>query len=512
MSESTNIKYTENKKLSDDEIAKYDAVFKDISIRRAEAGFCSTSNISKFLNDILISDPFLTGFSIKIDWNSSALFKDLNYFYNIKDYTDTQRIVSSKLTSLCKNYQNDFDNFYKAKTISYNLVGPILGKRNRELYMEPYGAIEYLYLNDMYKVDGTKKKADDVNSALGNSKESDYQRKINELEAERKSTKALIDEYNDTLAEYQIKQGMISCRNVADAVNSLSAGDLRRAVSSATSSDYTMYKGMIDGIKESIAKAKERLTAIDSEILIYQELLSTELANIANTKASLSTGDNDKADAVLAAPNSVMNLIRFYQAMKQINDDRQFVISRIEGISELIKYTYDLDNSDSKEFTMMLREDVGLSITRMMSAYREAVYDTKYFREKVPVHLQKFNMSVFVYDCRSYMNRRSIIGRSLIDLCDNLSEYTNRKGIISENSAATFNDYVLKLLSEHISVIELFFTGCRIKDMAYGPFDSMNVTSKGEGAENSIKFTFDTIDMNPVAFKDVNSIFNFVKI
>lgn len=463
------------------------------------------SDLNKFVNDIVMTDPLLTGFSFYIDFDTSPLFKDLYLFERIDDYTDKSRIVSSKLASLCDGYNNSFGNNFMEK-IQKKLVGPILGKRERELYVEPYGAIEYLYLSDMVYVSGSKDKA--AEPQIVNSKADEYDQIIRNLNNEIKRLVALRDDTLDLVSLYQIKQAEVSISGITDTLDVLSeTRDLRAAASAVPPEQYSMYKARIESAKNEVVALDNRIEELKKELKIYTELKQQEENKAANTKSLLSGTPKMNDGQVLSSPNSVMNLIRFYQTIKNINDNRQYVITSVEGMQDIFNAAYNLSGEMKNELTLKLLEDVKMTITRMLMSYNEAVMDTKYKREKIPSNLRKFNMSLFVYDFRSFRNNRSMIGKSLIDF---MNKTTDRRANIN-GVDEDFNDYVLKLLSEHISVVEVYLTGCKIIETGFDGLHDINTTVKSEGAQCSLRLTYDTADVNPVMFADVDNLFNIIQ-
>ena len=505
-----------------DLIKKANAAFKD-SLFHPFAGFTANSTyvrndgigaltkrnrLNKFVNDIRYSDPLLMGFSLKIDFYNSPLFRTMGVFDRGDiDYSDNGAFTAAKILVEIEDSLSKFD---KLSETSFTSVGPISGVHERRVFDEMYGAIEYLYLSDSWKL--KKDKPQEDNNTGNKKNQQNIEDLIDRLRAEKTDKEKMIVTDNEKIADYEQRleeeyqnEKKKVIKNLMNAMKSKRNGE-----PSPKSSMVIYYESELDRLYDEVARYSSDIPVLESEILRLEIMRESEIRQYENTRPSINI--NPYQEPIYPAPTSCMNLIRAYKILKTYNDQKQFMFRRITGMENVIKDYYAVDKAEAIErtFSIDIMEDVKMDTIRMLTSLSEAITDTYYKRERIPTNLQKFNMSIYVYDLRSFRNALTITGRNLIEFTGN-SENNSRKPVVQESDKSQINQYLLKLASEHISVLELYFTGCRMKDFQFGGINELNSETVPNASPNhTVNFVYDTVDVNPVMFEDLNSLFGII--
>ena len=129
----------------------------------------------------------------------------------------------------------------------------------------------------------------------------------------------------------------------------------------------------------------------------------------------------------------------FYELIK----NHAYMISSIDLGDIITTYYIDENNYLNVKFNMRLNETVDMKTSRMMHGFMNAIYDTTYMREFIPLNLQKFNMTIYIHDARSFFNDTPA-GRMLL-----------------RSKASNAISAINSLAAEHTSVMAICLMGCR---------------------------------------------------
>ena len=106
-------------------------------------------------------------------------------------------------------------------------------------------------------------------------------------------------------------------------------------------------------------------------------------------------------------PNLGENIIRFKNLLRYLTFSAPWYFQSIKGLNTMWEQATDMNYGyKAKEIELEVEtlEAVDLRISNLASLYRNAVYDMKYMRERVPDNMRWFKMSIWVAEFRNLRN------------------------------------------------------------------------------------------------------------
>lgn len=146
----------------------------------------------------------------------------------------------------------------------------------------------------------------------------------------------------------------------------------------------------------------------DTPIAAKEDLTSETL--LENSPLFSQSGFNSATSFLLSRgyPDQAHGLTQFSQILKYLTFQAPWYFQSINGLSDL--YSQNTDQSlgyKSKDITISIEtlEAIDLRIFELASLYRDAIFDKKFRRERVPDNLRWFNMDIYVAEFRNIRYR-----------------------------------------------------------------------------------------------------------
>ena len=112
----------------------------------------------------------------------------------------------------------------------------------------------------------------------------------------------------------------------------------------------------------------------------------------------------------------------FIEQLKYINDYKPFYWQTIEGLDSLWTDFNDFKKmpiASEWELSIKTLESIDLKIYGLMELYRKAIFDYDHTRQVVPSNLQRFNMTIYINDVRTYRPNPYTVGSNKINYLGN---------------------------------------------------------------------------------------------
>lgn len=340
-----------------------------------------------------IDDPFIPFVTVDIDFTYSPLFGDMQRVINLmpRDYASyLESELSYKYNSIVDG--TDENAGLEMQPCKYNL------DMN---YMVPVmkggmlSAAEWLYL----KLCG-------VPAAAQYTESSDLNAPALETEE---------DMYDDEIAFY----------------NELIAERLQELANARDPFEAEALRAEIADLEES------RMRAIEN-----QQVAAESKITVTPTAQPTSYADNS-SDYANIEDTRVSEFIRSCKMFYEMIQNHAYMISSVDLGDILTTYYTDERNALDVKFNMKFNETVDMKTSRMMHGFMNAMYDTTYMREFIPINLRKFNMTIYIHDARSFLN--------------------NTPAGAMLRRAKNFNEIsaINTLASEHTAVMAICLMGCQ---------------------------------------------------
>ena len=183
----------------------------------------------------------------------------------------------------------------------------------------------------------------------------------------------------------------------------------------------------------------------------------------------------------------VSDFIRSCKMFYEMVTKHSYMITSIDLGDIITTYYQDENNFVNVKFNMRLGETVDMKASRMMHGFMNAVYDTTYMREFIPMNLRKFNMTLYIHDARSFLNNTPA-GAML--------RRAKNNNIISQ---------INSLAAEHTATMAICLMGCRFVNYINN-FNSIQLSGPSVGpSQDVIDITMEA-DMASIYMTDIHDL------
>lgn len=502
------------------------SVFKDSIIENSSSiWWNSISNNSinnSFIDNNDIDDPIITGFTISVDFNESPLFyKEMLLDGINENFIDSDKAVSSKITTLLNNRYNEFKNNITENT--YTNIGTISGKYTHEYYNPGYGAIDYLYMQDKYSSSEMGQNLSLESTSNYNTQNVTYDNSVSAIDKKINGLRVQLNEANirKELLENAINKNDEMTNDSQISSDSSEPDSILNSIlnkkAKSHPNELTQCKGNGAQLSQQYDECKGNINNINAQIaeLERQKInAKSQLNKFTDAAENNNQNDYNFQQSKDYAPLSVMNMLRFNKGFRKLVEKTPYVFQSVEGLDSVYTEYFNIENplrnSGENIITINCLESLDLKVSGLFNRYLNAAYDRKYKRERIPQNLRKFDISIFVHDIRNYRSIHSMTGLAMNDLYYNASKFSNNS-VVSTTGVNGLSEELIKKLADHLSVVEFKFFKCEFIPKETG--NIFNSVSNISSDQVSTKFAFSFGDcvVNMIPHEDIVKAFGVYK-
>jgi len=416
-----------------------------------------------------ISDPLFSAFTIEFDFNNSPLLMNTTSYINrLNNMVDSDKSLASAIES-------NLDSVHSSVGDPTSAPSPLLTLDKYFTTTNPtYSAVDYIYLIDK-----------EVNPVLPT--ETTPVNQANNVTSMPNQS----DQYDRMIKEIDSRISLIDTQ-ISDIDDEIAAIEADENIKPFFRESKIKYH---NNNKKALGKQKESLENQKSSIKEKQET-TTDLSTTSSTNndtgvdnTTTSTGSSSRS-AVLPAPSTVIDLVKFGAGLKELSDNYPYVFQAVEGLDTAYSNYYktagnNICSSGDDKISITCVESVDMRISTLFNRYLNTAYDHRWKRDRLPINMRKFNCTIYVHDTRTFLNTYTRMGRSLLSILNNDSSVADQ------------------LALSHLSVTAFHFYDCEIipEDTA-NIFDSIS-NADGDMKQTKLVFKYNNAKISFINFTDI---------